>query len=105
MIADGETVTLVADELDQMQNWRAAVENYGLLLVAVKIDDFFALGDGSERLRREAEGFERLGSGVQLAQAAIDEDERREVFGFLGVSTFGLGCKDWPRFRRAYRRG
>ena len=72
-----------------MQNWRAAVENDGLVLVAVKVDDFFALGDGGQRLRSEAEGFERLGGSVQLAQAAIDEDERGEGLGFLGWLSLG----------------
>ena len=78
MIADGEAVALVADELDEMQDRRAAVEDDGLVFVAVEIDDFFALGDGGERLRREAEGFEGFGGGVELAEAAVDEDERGE---------------------------
>ena len=46
MVADGEAVALVADELDQMQNRRPAVEDDQLLLVAVAVDDLFALGDG-----------------------------------------------------------
>jgi hypothetical protein len=48
MIADGEAVALVADELDEMQHRRAAVEDDGLVFVAVEVDDFFALGDGGE---------------------------------------------------------
>ncbi len=53
MIADGETVALVADELDQMQHRRMAVEDHRLLLVAVEVDDLFALGDGSQRRHGE----------------------------------------------------
>jgi hypothetical protein len=46
MIADGETMTLVADGLDEMEDGRAAVEDYGFVFVAVDVDDFFALSDG-----------------------------------------------------------
>jgi hypothetical protein len=79
VIADGETVALVADELDEMEDRGAAVEDYGLVFVAVDIDDLFLLGDGGEGLRGEAEGFEGIGGGVELAEAAIDEDEGREL--------------------------
>jgi hypothetical protein len=43
-------------------------------------------GDGGEGLAGEAEGFEGFGGGVELAEAAVDEDEARggEGFGFLG---------------------
>ena len=51
MIADGEAVALVADELDEMEDGGAAVEDNGLVFVAVDVDDFFFLGDGGERLR------------------------------------------------------
>jgi hypothetical protein len=83
MVADGEAVALVADELDEMEDGRMAVEDDRLLLVAVEVDDFFALGDGGERLRGEAERFESFGGGVELAESAIDEDERGEGFGFF----------------------
>jgi hypothetical protein len=35
VIADGEAVTLIADELDQMEHWGAAVEDDWLVFVAV----------------------------------------------------------------------
>ena len=81
MVADCEAVALVADELDQMQNRRPAVEDDGLLLIAVEVDNLFALGDrGQRRLceagRGKVERFEGLGGSVELAQAAVDEDER-----------------------------
>ena len=51
MVGDGEAMGLVADALDEMQHRRAAVEDDGLVFLAVEVDDLFALGDGGERLR------------------------------------------------------
>ena len=100
MIADGEAMALVADELDEMQDRRAAVEDDGLVFVAVDVDDFFALGDGGQGLDGEAEGFESFGGGVELAEAAVDEDERGRVVGSL--DGFPSGAKA-PIFRIAAR--
>jgi hypothetical protein len=74
MIADSEAVALVADELDEMKDGGAAVEDDGLLFVAVEVDDFFFFCDRCERLAGDAEGFQGFGGGVELAQAAVDED-------------------------------
>jgi hypothetical protein len=46
MVANGEAMTLVADDLDEMEDGGAAVEHDGFVLVAVEVDHFFALGDG-----------------------------------------------------------
>ena len=59
VVGDGEAVALVADLLDEVQHGRAAVEDDGLVLLAVDVDDLFALGDGGERLQGDAELFER----------------------------------------------
>ncbi len=75
---------LVADLLDEVQDGRAAVEDDGVGLLPVDVDDLFALGDGGERLQRDADGFERLVGGVKLAEAAVDQDERGN--GFLSSS-------------------
>ena len=83
MVAYGEAMALVADDLNEMKDGRAAVEDDGLILVAVNVDDFFFFCDGGERLRGEAEFFESFGGGVELAEAAIDEDERWESRGLL----------------------
>ena len=72
-----------------MEHGRAAIEDDGLVLIAVEIDDLFLLGDGGQRLRCEAEGFEGVGSGVQLAQAAVDEDEGGHGCGLFGFSLRG----------------
>ena len=84
MVADGKAMAFVADELNQVEDRRAAVEDDGLVFVAVEIDDFFLLGDGGQGLRGEAERFQSFGRGVQLAEAAVDEDKRwhRLVFFF-----------------------
>jgi hypothetical protein len=87
MIADGEAMALVSDELNEMQDGRAAVEDDGVVFLAVEIDDFLALGDGGQRLAGEAERLESFGRGVELAQAAVNEDEAGKGVGFFG----GLG--------------
>ena len=93
MVADGEAMAFVADELDEMQNGRAAVENDRLVFVSVEINDFFFLGDGSQGLRGEAERLQRVGRGVKLAEAAVDEDERRHglFFAFCSQGLKPLG--------------
>ena len=78
VVGDGEAVRFVADALDQMQDGGAAVEDDGLVFLAVEVDDFFSLGDGGEGLGGDAEGFESFGGCVELAQASVDEDDRRE---------------------------
>ena len=50
VVGDGEAVGFVADLLDEVQHGRAAVEDDGVGLLAVDVDDLFALGDGGERL-------------------------------------------------------
>ena len=42
----GEAMGFVANHLDQMQNGRMMIENYGVVFLSVHIDDFFALGYG-----------------------------------------------------------
>ena len=74
-----------------MQDGRAAVEDHGLVFVAVDVDDFLALGDGGEGLGGEAKGFECVCGGVELAEAAIYEDERGHGGGFFGPAGFSLG--------------
>src|SRR5450759_5912044 len=69
----GEAMRFVADHLHQMQDGRMMVENDGIVLLSVNVDDLFSLRDGSERLVDDFEGFERLGGGVELSQAAVDQ--------------------------------
>ncbi len=51
------------------------VEHDRLVFLLVDVDDFFPLGDCRQRLIDDLEGFERIGSGVQLSQAAINEQQ------------------------------
>jgi hypothetical protein len=90
VVADGEAMALVADHLDQVQDGGMAIEDDGLVFVAVEVDDFFFFGDGGEGLRGEAEGFEGVGGSVELAEAAVDEDEGGHGFRlFVGLALRG----------------
>ena len=99
VIADGEAMALVADDLDEMEDGRATVEDDGVVFLAVEVDDLFLLGDGGEGLRGQSEFFESFGGSMELAEAAVDEDERGECGGFLvGARLRGgvrLGFYDW----------
>lgn len=76
VITDGEAMAFVADQLDEMEHGAAAIEDDGLVFAAVDVDDFFLLCDGSQRLRRKTQRLDGFGSGVELAETAVDEDER-----------------------------
>jgi hypothetical protein len=67
VVGDGEAVGFVADLLDDVQDGRAAVEDYRVVLLAVDVDDLFALGDGGEGLGGEADLVEGVSGGVELA--------------------------------------
>ena len=54
VVGDGEAVGLVADLLDDMEDGRAAVEDDGVVLLAVDVDDLFFFCDRGERLGGEA---------------------------------------------------
>ena len=75
---DGETVGLVADRLDEVEDGVVAVELDGLVFLAVEVEDFFFFGDAGEGLVDDGEGFEGFGGGVELADAAVDEDQAGE---------------------------
>ena len=90
VIGDGEAVGLVADLLDQVQHRRAAVEHDRVGLLAVDVDDLFASWRSTRAragpaFRLDADLGQRFGGGVQLAKAAVDEDER-------GNCVFSLSC-------------
>src|SRR5208283_5318417 len=80
----GEAMGFVADHLHQVQDGRMMVENYRVVFLSVDVDDLFSLGDGGERLVDNFERFERLGSGVELSEAAVDQHQAgRGLFFFL----------------------
>src|SRR5260370_37505182 len=71
----GEAMGLVADLLDQVKDRRMALENDGLVLLPVNVNDFFLLRDAGERLIDNLQSFHRLGGGVQLPDAAVNKDQ------------------------------
>src|SRR5579859_915137 len=82
MKCDSEAVRFVANHLDKMEHGRVAVKDYGIVFLAEDVDDLLFLGDGSKRLVGDAQLVERLGRGMKLAQAAVDQNEagKRLVF-------------------------
>ncbi len=66
MEGNSKPMGFVTDQLHQVQNRRVMVERYRFVLLAVDIDNFFALGDRRQRLVDDLQRFERFGSGVQL---------------------------------------
>ena len=83
MEGHGETMRLVANGLDEMQNRRESVENDRLVFLSQHVNDLFAFGDRGQRLVDDADRFQRVRGGVQLPQAAIDQDQpgHRLAFG------------------------
>src|SRR6202051_3437150 len=49
------------------------VENDWLIFLPVNVNDLFSLGDGREWLVDDLQCFKRLGDGMQLPKAAIDQ--------------------------------
>ena len=60
-----------------------AVEHDGLVFLAVEVEDFFLLGDAGEGLVDDGERFEGFGGGVELADAAVDQDQAGEGLVFF----------------------
>ena len=75
MEGDRKAVSFVADQLHQVQYRRVMIERDRFVLLAVDIDNFFTLGDRGQRLVDDLQGFERLGCGMQLAEAAVDQHQ------------------------------
>ena len=70
-----KAVGFVADLLHQMQHGRMMVEHDGIIFLSIDVDDLFSFGDGRQRLIDDLESFERLGSGMQLPQATVDQHQ------------------------------
>ena len=58
-----------------MQHGGMMVEHDGIVFLSVDVNDFFALGDGGQRLVDDLESFQRFGRGVELAEAAVDQNQ------------------------------
>src|SRR5882724_5071746 len=86
MEGNGKPVGFVTDQLHQVQNRRVMVERYRFVLLAVDIDNFFALGDRRQGLIDNLQRIKRFSSCVQLAQAAIDQHQAGHLL-FLFLNT------------------
>ena len=73
--SDGEAVGFVADLLDEMQDRRMMVEDNRFIFLAEDIEDLFFFGDARERLIDNLQRVERVGCGMELADAAVDQDQ------------------------------
>src|SRR5579859_64781 len=74
MESDGETMSLVANLLNQMQDGRMPIENDGFVFLAKDVENFFFLGDAGEGLINDLQRIESLRGGVELADASVDEN-------------------------------
>ena len=72
---NGEAVGLVANLLDEVKHRIMAIKLDGFVFLAVEIEDLLLFGDAGEGLVDDSEGFEGFGGGVELADAAVDEDQ------------------------------
>ncbi len=79
MEGHGEAMGFVADLLHQMQDGRMMVEHDGIVFLSVDVNDLFSFRDRGERLVDDLESIECLSGGVELSEAAIDQDEARHV--------------------------
>ena len=68
---------LIADQLNQVQNWRVPVQHNRVILLPVHVDDLLALGDRGQRLIDNPQLFQRACGGVQLPDAYVDQNEAR----------------------------
>ncbi len=78
VVGDGEAMGFVPYFLDEVKDGGAAVEDDGVVLLAVDVDDLLALSDGGEGLGVDSEFGKGVGGGVELAEAAVDKDEGGE---------------------------
>ena len=72
---DREAMSFVANLLDQMQHRRMMVEDHGLIFTTENVENLFFLGDAGHRLIDDGEFVEGFGGGVELADAAVNQDQ------------------------------
>ena len=70
----GKAMRLVANLLNEMKYGRMMLKDNGLVLLAEDVENFFFFGDAGERLVDDLQRVESLGGGVELADAAVDQD-------------------------------
>src|SRR5262249_22293387 len=80
---DREAVCLIANLLNEVQHRRMVVQDDGFVFLAEDIKYLLFLRDAGHRLIDDLERFERLSRSMQLADAAVDEDEAGQFLFFF----------------------
>ena len=80
---DGKSVSFVADLLDQMKDRRMAFQADGLILLPEDVDDFLLLGNAGDGLIDDFQLFQRRRGRMELAEAAVNENQAGERLFFL----------------------
>src|SRR5512146_3042594 len=75
VISHRKSVSFVSNLLYQVKCWRVPVKHDWIVFLPVEIEDLFSLGDRCQWLVRNSQRFERLCCRVQLAYAAVDQDQ------------------------------
>src|ERR1700722_4905976 len=89
-----KTMGFVSDHLNQMQDGRMMIQNNGVIFLSVDVDDFFSFCDRCQRLVDDFQRIERLRGGVELAEAAVDQDQTGHGL-FLFAKTFVSASYDF----------
>ena len=79
----GKAMRLVANLLNEMKYGRMMLKDNGLVLLAEDVENFFFFGDAGQRLIDNLQRIQRLRSGVELADTAVDENQAGERFFFF----------------------
>ena len=87
----GKAVSLVANELHDVEDGRVVVNANRLILTAVDVDDFFPFRDRGQGLVDDADGFEGFSGGMELADTAVDEDEAGQRLLFFHKTLVATG--------------
>ena len=82
VVGDGEAVGLVPEALEQLEHGAGPGDPQGLGAAGAE-DQLLLLGQGGPLQLVEAQGRQGALGGVELAQAAVDEDEVRQVPAFV----------------------
>ncbi len=78
MKSDSEAMGFVPNLLNDVENRRVVIETNWVAFAPRHEQQFLFFRDARERLRRQAKRIQRFSSRVQLADAAINENEGRE---------------------------
>ena len=81
---------LIANHLDQVQEWRKTIESDGLVFLAFNEDHLFAFGDGRQRLVEDAKFSQRPRGGMERGLVNILMVPMVTPFGDFSLAAYGL---------------